>query len=142
MNIEECLRMGYLRRVRSDQKLIEKELNEAKYDLDRAKHAIEEEDHKWCIIKCYCAMFHAIRGILFSLGYKEKRHFAVQIVLEDLVKNGRLESIYLNYFSAAMECREDADYRYQYSEEVAREMIGNTEKFLFRVEQLLNVPEI
>ena len=67
-------------------------------------------------------MFHASRAVLFSLGFREKRHFAVQVVLEDLNKKGKLESIYLEYFGAAMEAREGADYRYVYSENIAKDV--------------------
>ncbi|MEA3343711.1 MAG: HEPN domain-containing protein [archaeon] len=99
-DIQGCLEKGYLRKIEPDPKIIEKELTEADYDLKRAKHALEEKDFKWCIIKSYYSMFHAARAVLFSLGLKEKRHFAVQVVLEDLIKKGKVESIYLDYFSS------------------------------------------
>lgn len=100
MNIQECIERGFLRKIEPDPKIIEKELKEAEYDIERAKHALGEKDFKWCIIKSYYAMFHAARAVLFSLGLKERRHFAVQVVLEDLIKKGKLESIYQDYFSS------------------------------------------
>ena len=99
-DIHECIEKGYLKKIEPDPKIIEKEITEADYDLERAKHALEEKDFKWCIIKSYYSMFHAARAVLFSLGLKEKRHFAVQVVLEDLIKKGKLESIYLDYISS------------------------------------------
>lgn len=137
MDIEGCLEKGFLRRIKPDPKLIEKEFQEAKYDLKKAEHALKDEDFKWCIVKSYYSMFHAARAVLFSLGYRERRHFAVQIVLEDLVKKGRLESIYLEYLSASMESRERADYRYEYSSEIAGDMLKNAKKFLFKMEGLI-----
>ncbi|MBU5678844.1 MAG: HEPN domain-containing protein [Candidatus Aenigmatarchaeota archaeon] len=137
MNIDECINEGYLRRINPQPNLIEKELKEAEYDLNSAIRAIEEKDFKWCIIKCYYSMFHAARAVLFSIGLKERRHFAIQVVLEDLVKKGKLEAIYLDYFSAAMEWRENADYRYKYSEEIAKDIVENAKSFLLRMKKLL-----
>jgi len=137
MNIRECIEQGYLRRMEPDTKLVEKEMKEAEYDLERANHALEEKDFKWCIVKSYYSMFHAAKAVLFSLGLKEKKHFAVQIVLEDLVKKGKLESIYLDYLSSAMEWKEDADYRYTHSEETAADVAENAENFLSRMKALL-----
>lgn len=74
---------------------------------------------------------------MFSLGYREKRHFAVQIFLEDLSKKGKLESIYAEIFSAAMESREGADYRYQYSENISEAILDDAKKFLERIRSLL-----
>ncbi len=136
-DIQGCIEKGYLRKTEPDTKIIEKELTEADYDLKRAKHALEEKDFKWCIIKSYYSMFHAARAVLFTLGLKEKRHFAVQVVLEDLIKKGKLESIYLEYLSSAMEWREDADYRYTHSEEIAIDCAENADKFATKMKEIL-----
>jgi len=136
MDIKECLDKGFLKKIKPDPKLVEKEFKEANYDLEKAEHALKEDDFKWCIVKSYYSMFHAARAVLFSLGYRERRHFAVQIVLEDLIKKGKLESIYIEYFSAAMESREGADYRYEYSLEMAEDILENAKKFLSKMEQL------
>lgn len=137
MDIKECLNKGFLRKIKSNPDLIKKEFKEAEYDLNKAEHALEENDFKWCIVKSYYSMFHAARAVLFKLGLKERRHFAIQIVLENLVKEGKLENIHLEYFSAALESREGADYRYEYSNEIAKYIIENAEKFLSRMKQLI-----
>ncbi|MCK5233240.1 MAG: HEPN domain-containing protein [Candidatus Aenigmarchaeota archaeon] len=136
--VQDCIDQGYLRKCAFDIKLVEKELKEAEYDFGKAKHALEEEDFKWCIVKAYYSMFHAAKAVLFSLGLREKRHFAVGVVLEDLVKKGKLESRYVDYFSSAMEWRESADYKYTHSEEIATDIVANTEKFIFKMKGLLN----
>lgn len=135
-SLEECLEKGYLKREGIDPALVKKELRESEYDLERAKKALSEEDFKWTIIKCYYSMFHAAKAVLFSLGLREKRHFAVQVALEDLSKRGKLEGIYLDYFSATMEAREDADYRYEYSRERAEEIMGYASKFITKMKEL------
>ena len=113
MNVEECIKEGYLQSISIDKNLIKKEIEESEYDLNKAEIALKEKDYKWCIVKCYYSMFHASRGVLFSIGLRERRHFAIQIVLEDLNKKGKLESKFLADFASAMSAREDADYNYK-----------------------------
>jgi len=137
MDIEECLEKGFLKKIETDENLIKKELSEADYDLERAEKAFEEEDSKWCIIKSYYSMFHSARAILFKIGYREKRHFAVGMVLEDLNKKGKLESEFINDFNAALSSREEADYHYTYSEETAKHILYIAKEFFERAKRLL-----
>lgn len=136
MDIEECLREGFLRRIKVDRKLVQKELEEAKYDLSRARDALADDDFKWSIVKTYYSMFHAARAVLFSLGLREKRHFAVGVVLESLSKEGRLRSKFVNDYRGAMLAREDADYRYVHSKDTAEYLIEVAEEFLEKMEEL------
>lgn len=136
-SIKECLEKGYLKKERPDHALVEKEMKESEYDMGKARKALKEGDFKWAIIKCYYSMFHAAKAVLFSIGLREKRHFAVQIVLEDLVKRGKLEGIYLEYLSASMEAREDADYRYEYSRERAEDMMEYCVGFVSKMKGLV-----
>ncbi len=133
MDVKECLEKGFLRKIRPDPKLLEKEFREAEFDLRKAKDAFDEKNYKWSIIMAYYSMFHAARSTLFALGLKEKRHFAIGVVLEDLVRQGKLEEIYVNYFNSAMESREGADYRYEYSSEIAKDILEMAEKFIRRM---------
>lgn len=137
MDIKDCLEQGFLKKITFDEKLIKKELKEAIYDLERAKKAIQENDFKWSIIKSYYSMFHAAKSVLFKLGYMEKRHFAVSAVLEDLNKKGKIETKYLSYFSAALSAREEADYHYNYSKDIAMHNITMAEEFLEAMKKLL-----
>src|SRR3989344_6585096 len=98
--------------------------------MKSAENAIGSEDFKWAIVKSYYSMFHAARALLFSLGLKERRHFAVEIVLEELNRKGKLESRFIADFLAAMSSREDADYRYTYSKETAIAVFEAAENFL------------
>lgn len=136
VDIEECIQEGFLQRVPADWRMVKTELAEADYDLKRSEHAFEEKDYKWCIVKCYYAMFHASRAVLFSLGLRERRHFAIGIVLEELHKAGKLESRYVADFSSAMSAREGADYRYQYSKEIASMLLGSAKEFVGRLRTL------
>lgn len=136
MDIKKCLEEGFLKKIKPDEELIKKEFKESKYDLKRAEDAFKEEDFKWCIIKSYYSMFHAARAILFQLGYREKRHFAISVVLEDLNKNGKLESKCINDFNAAISSREDADYHYTYSKDTAEHNVAIAKEFLEKMKDL------
>ena len=136
MNIRECLEQGFLKRIPLDKKLIMKEFHEADYDLEKSEKAFQEGDFKWSIVKSYYAMFHAARAILFSLEYLEKRHFAIQVILEELHKQGKLESKYVNDFGAAISSREGADYHYSYSKETAAHSLMIAKEFLKRARRL------
>jgi uncharacterized protein (UPF0332 family) len=134
MNIIECLGKGYLKKINPDFELAEKEIKESKYDLEKAKKAFKDEDYKWCIIKAYYSMFHASKSVLFKLGYSEKRHIAVLIVLEDLERNGEISSDSVIDFKASMTSRQDADYHYSYSKEIAEHEIKTAKSFLEEME--------
>ncbi len=67
MDVDACLERGFLRRIQKDGKLIEKELEEARFDLDKAKDAFDDENHKWAIIMAYYSIFHAAKAILFTI---------------------------------------------------------------------------
>ena len=136
MNINNCLEKGYLQKSEPANDLAGKELNEAKYDLDKAEKAFKEEDYKWSIVKCYYSMFHAAKSVLFKLGYIEKRHIAVLIVLEELNKKGKIESKFITNYKASMTAREDADYRYSYSKETAEYELSITREFLEEIGKL------
>lgn len=136
MDIKYCLEQRYLIKIEKDTNLIKKELNEALYDLESAEKAFDEKDYKWCIVKSYYAMFHAARAILFKLGYQEKRHFAISVVLEDLNKNGKLEYNYIDDFNAAMSSREDADYHYVHSKDIAKMNVEIATEFVKKMKIL------
>jgi len=139
MDLKDCLEQRYLIKIEPDKNLTKKELDEAAYDLESAENTFKNEDYKWCIIKAYYSMFHAACAVLFKLGYQEKKHFAIIVVLEDLSKKGKLESNYVDYFNAAMSSREDADYHYVHSKEIAENNMAIAEEFLERMTQITKI---
>ena len=138
MDINECLEKGYLIRTTKNDDLIKKELEEAEYDIDRARKSFDDEDFKWSIVMSYYTMFHSARALLFKLGFQEKRHFAISVVLEDLNKKGKIERKYINYFNAAISSREDADYHYTYSEKIADDNLRIAEDFKEKIKEMIN----
>ena len=138
MDINECIEKRFLEKIKPAIDLVEKELREAEYDIEKAENAFEDEDYKWCIVKAYYTIFHAARALLFKIGLREKRHFAIRVVLEDLNKHGKLEMKYVNDFNAAVSSREDADYHYTYSKEIADHNLEIANEFLDRIKILIN----
>ena len=137
MDLKECLEKRFLTKIKPAKDLIEKEFFEAEYDLEKAEKAFKDGDHKWTIVKSYYCIFHAARAVLFKIGLREKKHFAVGVVLESLNKNGKLESKYVNEFNAAISSREDADYHYAYSKEIAEYDLKIAHDFLERMKVLI-----
>ncbi len=134
--IEELIEQKHLKKIKPDEKLVKKEFGEAEYDLKKAKHALGDDDYKWCIVKAYYSMFHSARAILFLLGLKERRHFAIVFVLEDLSRKGMLEFKFVNDFKGAIDSREDADYRYIHTKDTAEYMTEIAEDFLKKMKEL------
>ena len=114
-------------------------LEQAGLDLDRAENSLEEGDFKWSIVQSYYSMFNAARAILFKLGFRDKKHYVITSVLEELSKLGKLESKYTDDFQAAMKSREDANYRATYSEGTANFVLEIAKEFLNRMKKLAEV---
>jgi uncharacterized protein (UPF0332 family) len=139
VNIEECLKKGFLKKIKVEKGMIEKELRESEKDFDDAKTSFKMKKFKWAIIQSYYSMFHAARAVIFSLGLKERRHFAIAVVLEDLGKKKKLEPKFVNDFKAGIFTREEADYEAEYSKERAESLIKIVEEFNKRMKDILNV---
>ncbi|MEK6888322.1 MAG: HEPN domain-containing protein [Candidatus Aenigmatarchaeota archaeon] len=137
MDIETCIKEGFLRIVKPDKKVQGKELASAGYDLKRAEASSEDRDYKWSIIQSYYAIFHSSRALLDKLGYREKRHFAIGVVLENLEKNKKINVRLVSDFHAAMSAREDADYRDTYSKDTSDYMIEISEEFMKEIKRIL-----
>lgn len=139
MNLKEALDEKYIVRIKPSEDLVKEEFEEAKYDLEKSEASFEEGDYKWSAVKSYYSMFHAARAVLFKKGFREKRHFAVVVVLEDLAFKGLLEYKYVDDFEAALEVRKDADYRNTYSRDNAAYILDIAKEFLERMKKLVKV---
>ena len=129
---------GNIVQICIDYELIEKEIKEARYDLESAENSIKFGNYKWAIVQSYYSMFHAFRGLLFSRGYKEKSHSALKFAIKTLFVNyGVISDDIFRDFDSAMKSREMADYSYIYDEKTALNMIESTRKLIGEVESLL-----
>ena len=133
---DELVSKDFLVRIKPAKDLADKEWVESEYDLKEAEHELAGGGDKWATVKSYYAMFHAAKAVLFLLGLKERSHYAVGETLDALSKQGRIESNYVNDFSAARNAREGADYKYAHTEAVAEQMVGMAEEFIKRMKTL------
>ncbi|MCK4491986.1 MAG: HEPN domain-containing protein [Candidatus Altiarchaeales archaeon] len=80
----DCLSKRHLLKIPVDEGLVEKELKGSEYDLGRARNSLAEEDYKWGIVQSYYSIFHAVKALVFSKGYREKRHYCRLIAFKAL----------------------------------------------------------
>jgi uncharacterized protein (UPF0332 family) len=119
--------------------LVDKELAVAKSDLIDAKAGFKDKRYKWSTIQAYYAMFHAARALIYSRNYREKSHYAVTVALKALfVEEKRLDARYVRDLLNAMNLREAADYKSEFSESGALAVITAAEAFITIAESILS----
>ena len=137
MDFDEAVQKGFLQKINADKKTIEKEIKTAEYDFAKAQDSLGEEDYKWATIKAYYSILSSARALLFSFGYREKKHFAVAVALEELARDNNEILRMISDFQAALSAREDANYRNTYSRETAEYIVEIAEEFMKSVKRLL-----
>ena len=58
---EKCVDKGKIIRIEIDTELVEKELQESRYDVISAQRSIDDGNYKWAIVQTYYSMFHALK---------------------------------------------------------------------------------
>jgi uncharacterized protein (UPF0332 family) len=136
--IRGLLRERKIQRFRASRETILKELEGAGYDLDKARRSLDQGDYKWSTVQAYYSMFHSARALLYSKGYREKSHSALLEALTSLfVRTGLLERDYVDDLRDAKDMRESADYGMVFSEEGAKTLSINADKFLRKAAETL-----
>ena len=139
MNYEfkKCLEKRKLIKISIDARMVEREIDSAKYDLDKAKDSFTKRDFKWATVKSYYVIFHCCRALLYSKGYRERSHRCLLIGLRELFKN-TLEDNLIKSFEEAMDLREEADYESKFSESSAESVFEDAEEFLEKAKTLIS----
>lgn len=120
-------------------RLVNKELKVAEEDLKSAKRSFKERSLKWATVQGYYSMLHAARALIFSRGYREKTHYCLGVALKALfVEKGIINHGLYRSFTDAMELRENADYKDNFSREGAKEVIEGAEKLLGKAKEILS----
>ncbi len=118
--------------------MIQKELESAEYDLERARNSLDEGDFKWTAVQSYYSMFHAAKALVLKKGYREKSHFCLIIALRELyVKSEKLDSEMVENLELCMSLRHEADYGLTYHQESAETALKYAEGFLDKAINLL-----
>jgi uncharacterized protein (UPF0332 family) len=78
--LQRLLEERKLLKMRTDRKLVLKEMAAAKADLKDAKESLKIGKSKWATIQGYYSMFHSARALLYDKGFREKMYYFVLIV--------------------------------------------------------------
>jgi len=125
-----------LTRIKPDRKLVLKEVEGAKSDLETARKSLQDGNFKWSIIQGYYSIFHAARALVYSKGFREKSHYALLVAIQEIFRD-ELESFLIQGFGDAMNLRQTADYGLTFSKEGAINVIETAEKFLLKTKEIL-----
>jgi uncharacterized protein (UPF0332 family) len=136
---ENCLNRGKIIRFPQGKRLVNKEIDSARSDLEDAKFGVEHSRYKWSTIQGYYSMYHAARALIYSEGYRERSHYCLLVALQELfVDRGILNPDLVEALRNSMRLRETADYRSAFSAEGALLVIEKAEIFLNRVDEILS----
>lgn len=127
-----------LTKIKSDRKLVLKEMKGAESDLETARKSIQDGNFKWATIQGYYSIFHAARALLYSKGFREKSHYALFIAIRELFRD-ELDLSLIQGFEDAMNLRQTADYGLAFSEEGAIDVIKTAEKLLLTAKEILKI---
>lgn len=134
--IRRLLEERKLIRIKTDRKLVLKEIAAAKSDLKDAKESFGIKKYKWATIQGYYSMFHTARAMLFKKGYREKSHYALLVAIRELYAN-EIERSLFQGFEHGMYLRQEADYGLKFSENGALDVIETAEKLLEKAMAIL-----
>ena len=137
-DFERCVKERRLITIKPSKEMIQKEVDSAEYDLERARNNLEEEDFKWASVQSYYSMFHAAKTLVLKKGYREKSHFCLIIALRELyVREDKLNAEMVENLELCMSLRHEADYGLTYHQESAETAIKYAEEFLSNAIDLL-----
>jgi uncharacterized protein (UPF0332 family) len=118
--------------------LVNKELEDAADDLTEAMDRLENKKYKYATITAYYSMFHTVRALVYSRGYREKSHYYLLVAVQALfVDKGLMEESLVKDFHTAMILREEADYHGDFSEEGAKSSLDAARTFLKKAKKIL-----
>ena len=138
LEFQRCLEKRWLVTMPAARYLVIKELGVAQDDLTEAEAGYERGSYKWSTIQSYYAMFHAARALLYSQGYREKRHHCLSVAIRHLfVSKGALSETLVDDMDDARALREDADYRAKFSPASAQHNLKAARGLVGRVGELL-----
>jgi len=56
-DFERCIKERRLTKIKPSNEMIQKEVESAEYDLERARNSLGEEDFKWAVVQSYYSSF-------------------------------------------------------------------------------------
>lgn len=127
---ERCIEERRLIRIKASKEMIQKEIANSEYDINRSRESLKNKDYKWTAVQAYYSMFHAAKALILKKGYREKSHYCLIIALKELyIKQGLLDQEMVDNFELCLHLRHDADYGLSYNHKSAETAIQYAEKF-------------
>ena len=128
--LDQCIKKGKIREFSRGVVLVNKELENAKLDLEVANKSFKDKNYKWAIIQTYYSMFHSARALLYSKSYREKSHYCLIEAMKTLFVDKRIIDYKLvEALQKAKSLREDADYYGDFSQESATDLLEKAKSF-------------
>jgi len=114
-------------------------LGKAREHLRAAQVSLEHGLYRDAISRAYYSVYSAAHSVLYLIGKSPRTHAGLRSSFSLLVREGIVEREYGRILSRLYEMRETSDYDpfLFYGEEEARQAVSDAEKFLIRVERLL-----
>lgn len=115
-------------------------LERCKDDMETARLLIEQGKYRQAISRAYYAVFAIASAALLVFDIRFHKHSAVESAVHQyLIKPGLIEPEYGRIYSQAFKHRLEADYKdeAQFSEEKARPILDDAERFVARLEEYL-----
>ncbi len=137
ITFDECLKKGMVRPMPRDHESVGRELAGAASDLEDARENFAKGKYLWATVQSYYSMFHAARAVLFDRGYRERSHQCIEAFLDMMVKDGRLDHRFVDYYAAVRHLREIANYDLSFSRDNAEIAIRNAAEFKEKIGSLL-----
>ena len=135
---EKCLNDRKIIRIKTNKEMIDREIQDAKYDLNKAEESLNRDDAKWASIQAYYSMFHSAKALILRKGYRERSHYCLMVALEELYgKTGELDKEHIENFEICMDIRHEADYGMTYDVESATMCIEASYKLLEKSKKIL-----
>lgn len=136
--IEDLINKGKIKSARLSDEMIKKEFEVGKKDYTSAIASFEASNFKWATIQAYYAIFHASRALLYKNGYREESHAALKLVIKELyITTGKLPRSVYDTLERGMELREMADYKENYSQKGAENLVTAVKQAIEEIEKIL-----
>jgi len=84
LNLHGCIQEGYIKKDNSAPIRVENSLKLAEKFLKAAVKNLEIKENTMGEIAAYNSVFHSLRALLFSRGYKERSHYCLMVAVEEL----------------------------------------------------------
>ena len=138
-NIDDCFRLGLLRRTEPSRSKSDQSLLSAREWLSEAKKNLVAQALRSALSSAYLAVFHSARAVLFRDGVREKSHYCIGLYLQRYVEESSLEEDWPMLFDRIRSVRHADQYSFMArpTDEEVQAGIDLAERFIERMERLI-----